>query len=157
MLHSEQINQLTNKMELMAMRKNDELQKYVEEVRACQSEIKKLNQEREKRWGSLSSSDANRHLNKDFSSEPSIDYQKFGMKNHPELQAELEYFVEKTKSQETELKTLNLELLYHRTEKEDVKVLRTTLEAAELQVRQLKNQNKNLTKLKEHFEKEYLI
>ena len=79
------------------------------------------------------------------------------MKNFPELQAELEYFIEKTQSLETEMKTLNLELLYHRTEKDDIHALRSTLEATEQQVRQLKNQNKNLTKLKEHFEKEYLI
>ena len=53
------------------------------------------------------------------------------MKNFPELQAELEYFVEKTQSLETEMKTLNLELLYHRTEKDDIFALRSNLEATE--------------------------
>ena len=71
-------------------------------------------------------------------------YLDFGKKNFPEMHAELEYYVEKTQSLETELKTMNLELLYHRTENDDINVLRSNLEATECQMRILKNENRSL-------------
>ena len=44
--HVERINGLKQQMEQMTLKKNDELQKYVEEVRNCQVELKRLNIEK---------------------------------------------------------------------------------------------------------------
>ena len=43
-------------MDKMTLKKNEEMYKYVDEVRACQIELKKMNLDREKRRSSISQS-----------------------------------------------------------------------------------------------------
>ena len=82
----------------MTIKKNEELQKYVEEVRNCQIELKRMNIDREKRRSVISGSFANDGETVDRKDEFNTiaNYLDFGKKNFPELQAELEYYIEKT-------------------------------------------------------------
>jgi len=84
-------------------------------------------------------------------------YLDFGKKNFPELQAELDYYIEKTQSLEAEIKTMNLEILYHRTQKDDIDMLKENLQHTERQIELLHKENNSLQKEKEHYEKEYNI
>lgn len=154
--HVDRINGLKKQMEQITLKKNEELQKYVEEVRNCQLELKRMNIDREKRRSVVSGSFVNdgETVNKKEEFNTIANYLDFGKKNFPELQAELEYYIEKTQSLETELKTMNLELLYHRTEKDDISILKSNLEASTSQIQILKNENRNLNEKKEFFEKE---
>lgn len=102
----------------------------------CQFELKKLNLERESRR------ESNRQSVGEYNTEKQIDgYLDFGKKNFPELQAELEYYMEKAKSLETEVKTMDLELEFHRKEREDIEMLKDQIFQVEKQLQHVISDN----------------